>query len=149
MCSNLSNHPRLGVCLGLLLRSFPGFPYIYEDTRRYINIYNCVYMWCVLVYWWKNTNFLCPAEVTLYEVYVGREEVEQTFPSEFFPDCPPWWCPPQAVNTHGAPGEQEEAVKQVSYLQKAGRKFGTHLPCLKLNWVRNTTPRFCYSCIQF
>lgn len=131
MCSNLSNHPRLGVFLRLLLRSFPGFPYIYEDTRRYINIYNSVYMQCVPVYWWKNTNFLCPAEVTLYEVYVGREEVEQTFPSVFSwlstlvvptTGCKHTWCFRRAGGGSQAgvlPAESRQKIRHTSNLLKA------------------------------
>lgn len=68
-------------------------------------------------------------------IWEERRQSKRSFlPLGFSPGCPPWWCPSQAVNTYAATGQQEkEAVKLVSYLQKASRKFSAHPPYLKSN----------------
>lgn len=76
----------------------------------------------------KNMNFLCPAEVPLYEVCEGRAILVFRAPllTTHSSDAT------TAMNTNSAMGQQEEALKQGSYLQKAGEKFGIRPPFWKL-----------------
>lgn len=81
-----------------------------------------------------NMNLLSLAAVTLYEVYVGREEVEWTIPLGLFSLLSTLVRCTQAKDTCPATGQQEkEAVQLESYLQKTCRKSGTRPPYLKSN----------------
>lgn len=63
---------------------------------------------------------------------VGREEAEQARPAALSSSRPPWWGPPQAMDTCDT-GQNKEAAKLVSCLQKVGSKFSAHPPDLKPN----------------